>query len=79
MVEQLARSIWEYKKASILTPVFVVFEVLLEIVIPRGINSIRKTRTVYVGSIKTATSFSHLVAEIFLFFLIVYLTGSSSI
>lgn len=34
MVKKLARSIREYKKASILTPVFVIFEVLLEIVIP---------------------------------------------
>lgn len=34
MVKKLAHSIREYKKASILTPVFVVFEVLLEIVIP---------------------------------------------
>ena len=34
MIKKLTRSIREYKKASILTPVFVVFEVLLEIVIP---------------------------------------------
>ena len=34
MVKKLARSIREYKKTSILTPVFVIFEVLLEIVIP---------------------------------------------
>ena len=34
MVKKLAHSIREYKKASILTPVFVVFEVLLEIIIP---------------------------------------------
>ncbi len=34
MIRKLARSIREYKKASILTPVFVVFEVLLEILIP---------------------------------------------
>lgn len=34
MVKKLAHSIREYKKTSILTPVFVIFEVLLEIVIP---------------------------------------------
>lgn len=34
MVKKLAHSIREYKKISILTPVFVIFEVLLEIVIP---------------------------------------------
>lgn len=34
MIRKLARSIREYKKPSILTPVFVVFEVLLEILIP---------------------------------------------
>ncbi len=34
MIRKLARSIREYKKVSILTPVFVVFEVLFEILIP---------------------------------------------
>lgn len=34
MIRKLSRSIREFKKASILTPVFVVFEVLLEILIP---------------------------------------------
>ena len=34
MIRKLALSIREYKKASILTPVFVLFEVLLEIFIP---------------------------------------------
>ncbi len=34
MIKKLVRSIREYKKPSILTPVFVVFEVLLEILIP---------------------------------------------
>lgn len=34
MIKKLAHSIREYKKDSILTPVFVIFEVLLEIVIP---------------------------------------------
>lgn len=34
MIRKLTHSIREYKKASILTPVFVIFEVLLEIVIP---------------------------------------------
>lgn len=34
MIVQLAKSIREYKKASILTPVLVVFEVALEVIIP---------------------------------------------
>lgn len=34
MIQKLARSIREYKKASILTPVCVVIEVLMEILIP---------------------------------------------
>lgn len=34
MIKQLAKSIREYKKASILTPIFVVFEVALEVIIP---------------------------------------------
>lgn len=34
MIRKLVRSIREFKKTSILTPVFVVFEVLLEILIP---------------------------------------------
>lgn len=34
MVRKLVRSVREYKKASVLTPVFVILEVLLEILIP---------------------------------------------
>ena len=34
MVKTLMRSVREYKKSSILTPVFVTFEVILEVIIP---------------------------------------------
>ena len=34
MIKKLMRSIREYKKASLLTPLFVVIEVILEILIP---------------------------------------------
>ena len=34
MIKKLMRSIREYKKASLLTPFFVVIEVILEILIP---------------------------------------------
>ena len=34
MIRQLAKSIREYKKDSILTPIFVAFEVILEAIIP---------------------------------------------
>lgn len=34
MIGKLARSIREYKKTSLLTPVFVILEVLVEILIP---------------------------------------------
>lgn len=34
MIRKLARSVREYKKASILTPIFVIMEVLVEIMIP---------------------------------------------
>ena len=34
MVRKLLRSVREYKKHSILAPVFVIFEVIMEVVIP---------------------------------------------
>lgn len=34
MIKRLARSIREYKRASILTPLFVTMEVVMEVVIP---------------------------------------------
>ena len=34
MIKRLAQCIREYKKVSILTPIFIVFEVILECIIP---------------------------------------------
>ena len=34
MIKTLAKSIREYKKETILTPIFVTFEIILEVVIP---------------------------------------------
>ena len=34
MIKKLAKYVKDYKKAAILTPIFVIFEVIMEIVIP---------------------------------------------
>ena len=34
MVKKLTQSLREYKKASIITPIFIIFEVILECIIP---------------------------------------------
>lgn len=41
MIKKLARSIREYKRDCILTPVFVVVEVIMEVLIPFLIQTIR--------------------------------------